>query len=94
MTSCPIFPSFFCFWLLDNVGQEKHMIARFAVEMERVEKVARRKIIFRGLVNSFSQAIPFLAYTAALCYGGFMVANDEIHYKYIIRYVNLVVSIN
>lgn len=70
------------------------MIARFAVEMERVEKVARRKIIFRGLVNSFSQAIPFLAYTAALCYGGFMVANDEIHYKYIIRYVNLVVSIN
>lgn len=71
------------------------MIARFASEMDRAEKVARRKIIFRGLVNSFSQAIPALAYIAALCYGGFMVANGEIHYKYIIRYVHiLVISIN
>lgn len=61
------------------------MIQRFVNEMVRVERLGRKKIIFRGLVNSFSQAIPLLAYAIALCYGGFMVANDEIHYKEIVR---------
>lgn len=68
-----------------HLGQEKFMIQRFVDEMVRVEGLGRKKIIFRGLVNSFSQAIPLLAYAVALCYGGFMVANDEIHYKEIVR---------
>lgn len=68
------------------------MIKRFIDEMERVEKLAFKMISFRGLVNSFSQAIPFLAYTVALCYGGFMVANGEIHYKNIVRYINIVIE--
>lgn len=72
---------------ITSTGQEKQMINRFMVEMERVEKLAFKKIFFRGLVNSFSQAVPFLAYTVALCYGGFMVAYGEIHYKNIVRYV-------
>lgn len=63
------------------------MIKRFIDEMDRVEKLAFKKIFFRGLVNSFSQAVPFLAYAVALTYGGFMVANGEIHYKNIVRYV-------
>lgn len=63
------------------------MIARFSEEMQRVEKQSRKKIIFRGLVNSFSQAVPLLAYAVALGYGGYMVANDEIHYKEIVRCV-------
>lgn len=61
------------------------MIVRFVSEMERVEQLAGKKIRYRGLVNSFSQAIPLLAYGIALCYGGFMVANNEIHYKDIVR---------
>lgn len=70
---------------ITNLGQEKFMIQRFVDEMVHVERLGRKKIIFRGLVNSFSQAIPLLAYTVALCYGGFMVAYGEIHYKDIVR---------
>lgn len=55
--------------------------------MEHVERLACKKVRFRGLVNSFSQAIPFLAYAIAFYYGGLMVANDEIHYKDLVRYV-------
>lgn len=68
-------------------GLESHTIVRFEREMEHVERLACKKVRFRGLVNSFSQAIPFLAYAVALYYGGIMVANDEIHYKDLVRYV-------
>lgn len=61
------------------------MIQRFENEMVGVEMLGRKKIIFRGLVNSFSQAIPQLAYAVALCYGGFMVAYNEISYEGIVR---------
>lgn len=61
------------------------MIERFTEEMRGVERLSRKKIIFRGLVNSFSQAVPLLAYAVALGYGGYMVASKEIEYKEIVR---------
>lgn len=68
-------------------GQEKCMIARYVVEMEKVSKMIRKKIMWRGLVNSTTQSIPFFAYAAALCYGGFLVAYGEIHFKNVIKCV-------
>lgn len=67
------------------LGQEKSTIARFTREMENVHRIARKKIVWRGLLNSTTQAIPGLAYGFALSYGGYMVANGEMHYKYVIR---------
>lgn len=67
------------------LGQEKSTIARFTREMENVQRIARKKIIWRGLLNSTTQAIPGLAYGFALSYGGYMVADGEMHYKYVIR---------
>lgn len=61
------------------------MIERFQKEMSNVERLSHKKIIFRGLVNSFSQAVPLLAYAVALGYGGYMVANKQIEYKEIVR---------
>lgn len=61
------------------------MIDRFTHEMDKVEILARKKAIWRGLINSVSQAIPFLLYAIALSYGGYLVANDELHYKNIVR---------
>lgn len=61
------------------------MIARFVNEMNKVEIIAHKKAIWRGLINSISQAIPFLLYAIALTYGGYLVANDELHYKNIVR---------
>lgn len=68
------------------------MISRFVSEMERVERLALKKIYFRGFVNSFSTAVPCLAYAVALYYGGLMVANDEIHYKNIVRYLKCTIQ--
>ena len=53
--------------------------------MENVQRIARKKTMWRGLLNSITQVIPGVAYGVALCYGGFMVANDELHYKNVIR---------
>lgn len=61
------------------------MIVRFVNEMQRAEHLSKKKIMYRGLVNSFSQAIPLLAYAVALTYGGHMVAYGEIHYKHVVR---------
>lgn len=61
------------------------MIERFTTEMRNVEWLSRKKIIFRGVVNSFSQAVPLFAYAVALGYGGYMVARNEIEYKEIVR---------
>lgn len=58
---------------------------RFTKEMMNVQRIARKKATWRGLLNSITQVIPGAAYGFALCYGGFMVANNEIHYKNVIR---------
>lgn len=70
---------------ISSTGQERFMIERFLIEMNKVEILAHKKTIWRGLINSISQAIPFLLYAIALSYGGYLVANDELHYKNIIR---------
>lgn len=61
------------------------MIDRFTIEMSKVELIAKRKMIWRGLINSTTQAIPILAYGVALYYGGILVSRGEIYYKSVIR---------
>lgn len=57
--------------------------------METVRKISRKKIAWRGLLNSITQVIPGAAYGVALFYGGYMIANREIEYKYVIRWDEL-----
>lgn len=61
------------------------MIMRYVAEMNIVEKIIRKKLIWRGLINSVSQAIPLFGYAIALTYGGFLIANGEIHFKNVIK---------
>lgn len=63
------------------------MIERYVVETTKVESIMRKKVVWRGVVNSTAQSIPFFAYAIALCYGGFLVANEEVHFKNVIKYV-------
>lgn len=58
---------------------------RFTNEMDTVRKISQKKLVWRGLLNSITQIIPGFAYGVAMCYGGFMVADGEIEYKYIVR---------
>lgn len=61
------------------------MIGRYEMEMSSVEKIIRKKIIWRGFVNSVAQSIPFFGYAVALYYGGLLVADGEIHFKNVIK---------
>lgn len=61
------------------------MINRYVIEMDKVESIIRKKLIWRGSINSISQCIPLFGYAAALCYGGYLVAYGEIHFKNVIK---------
>lgn len=63
------------------------MIYRYVKEMEIASSIVRKKIIWRGLVNSSAQSIPFFSYAVALYAGGLLVANGEIHFKNVIKFV-------
>lgn len=67
------------------IGQEQSMIERFTNEMEKVRKISRKKVAWRGVLNSIMQVIPGLAYGFGLSYGGYLVVNREIEYKNVIR---------
>ena len=54
--------------------------------MENVQRISRKRSLWRGLLNSLTQIIPGVAYGFALYVGGFMVANNEIDVKSVIRY--------
>lgn len=61
------------------------MIERYVDEMSRVETLLKKKTIWRGVTNSVAQAIPLIAYAVALCYGGFLIAWGEMHYKDVLK---------
>lgn len=61
------------------------MAKRFLIEMSKVEVLASKKAACRGVINSFSQSIPLFVYSIALTYAGFMVANEQIYFKNVIR---------
>lgn len=63
------------------------MIDRYLANLTKVESILRRQIIWRGLVNSMSQSIPYFGYTIALYYGGYLLANEKIDLKDFVKYV-------
>lgn len=61
------------------------MIRRYMTEIDQAHKIVRKKLAWRGFVNSFSQSIPFFAYALALYYGGLLVADRKIHFENVIK---------
>lgn len=55
--------------------------------MENVQRIARKRSLWRGLLNSSTQIIPGIAYGFALYVGGYMIANKETDVKSVIRFV-------
>lgn len=62
------------------------MISRYVAEMNKVEQIVREKIVWRGLVTSINQTIPFFAYTWALYYGAILIVDGEMSYTNVIRF--------
>lgn len=72
------------------LGQEKHMIERYANEMNRVENLIRKKIVWRGLVSSFAKHIPPFAYAFGFYYGARLIADNEMNFKDVIKLVKII----
>ncbi|XP_055301725.1 multidrug resistance protein homolog 65-like isoform X2 [Sitodiplosis mosellana] len=70
-----------------SLRQEKYMIERYVAEMKKASSTVRKSIVWRGLVNSTAQSIPYFGYTISLTYGGFLIANGEIEYGNVIKCV-------
>lgn len=68
-----------------SLCQEPHILKRYIIEIDKVQKACRNKIRFRGTVFSFGQAAPFMGYGLALYYGGTLVAREGLEYKNVIK---------
>lgn len=69
-----------------SLCQESHILKRYSIEIEKVDKFCREKSRLRGLVFGLGQAVPLMSYGISLCYGGFLVAHKQIEYKNILKY--------
>uniref|UniRef100_A0A6M2DYA2 ABC-type xenobiotic transporter n=1 Tax=Xenopsylla cheopis TaxID=163159 RepID=A0A6M2DYA2_XENCH len=68
-----------------SLCQEKGVLERYTIELNKAAKQSRRRNRLRGLVFAFGQAAPFLAYSLSLYYGGSLVAYDGLEYKNVIK---------
>ena len=67
------------------------MIDRFVREMNHVENLIRKKIFWRGLVNSLAECIALFSFAGTVYYGAYLIAAKEIHFK---NFIKLVGSFN
>lgn len=63
------------------------MIDRYAAETVKMSTLVRKKIAWRGMANSLAETIPTFANAFTLCYGGYLVAHGEMHFKNVIKWV-------
>lgn len=70
------------------------MIERYTSEMTRAEELIRKKIVWRGLVNSLQQCIGFFAYAGVLYYSSYLIAAQEIHFKNVIKLVKIALHLH
>ena len=68
-----------------SLGQENYILNRYSKELDNAKSACRRTVRFRGTVFGTGQTVPLFGYAIALYYGGILVANNEMHYKDVIK---------
>ncbi|XP_037933641.1 multidrug resistance protein homolog 65-like [Teleopsis dalmanni] len=68
--------------------REPGVIAEYDKEIDRYEMQIKRRLRFRGLVNSLGMAIMFFGYAVTLTYGGIMNAEGKIKFEDIMKIAN------
>ncbi|XP_058065127.1 multidrug resistance protein homolog 49 isoform X1 [Anopheles bellator] len=68
-----------------SLGQEKHVLERYAQETIKIDLACRKKTRLRGTVFALGQVMPFAGYGLALFYGGKLVSEKELEYKDVIK---------
>lgn len=69
-----------------GLRREPHLISQYSNEILKVEKTIRKRLKYRGVVNSCGQFFPFFGYACALCYGGVLVSEKAVNFQDIIKY--------
>ena len=70
-----------------SLCQEPHVLKRYIAEMDHVENYCAKKSRLRGFVFGLGQTVPLMGYGLTLFYGGTLVANKELPYQDVIKYV-------
>lgn len=64
---------------------EKRFIKAFEVELETSYKTAVKKANVYGLCFAFSQAVSYFASSSAYRFGGYLIAEEGLHFSYVFR---------
>ena len=68
-----------------SLGQERHVLARYEIESDKIDRACEKKTRLRGVVFSLGQTVPFMGYGIALFYGGKLISEGELEYKEVIK---------
>uniref|UniRef100_A0A1A9WG68 Uncharacterized protein n=1 Tax=Glossina brevipalpis TaxID=37001 RepID=A0A1A9WG68_9MUSC len=68
-----------------GLRREQQIIDKYNEQIREVEVLIRRKLKFRGIINSIGQAFLFFAYAVGLCYGGVLVSEGKLPFQDIIK---------
>lgn len=68
-----------------SLGQEPHILKRYANEIDRIHDLCIKKSRFRGLVFTLGLTVPMMSYGFSLWYGGYLVARKEMTYANVIK---------
>ncbi|XP_051022358.1 bile salt export pump [Acomys russatus] len=74
-----------------GIGVERRFIKEFEVELELSYRTAVRKANIYGLCYAFSQGLSYLANSSAYRYGGYLMAQEELHFSYVFRVISSVI---
>lgn len=65
--------------------REEELIKIYDAEVERYRNEIKKKLRYRGVVNSLGMSIMFLGYAITLTYGGYMCSEGRIQFENIMK---------
>ncbi|XP_041487598.1 bile salt export pump [Microtus oregoni] len=68
-----------------GIGVEKRFIKAFEAELETSYRTSVKKANVYGLCFAFSQAVSYFASSSAYRYGGYLIAEEGLHFSYVFR---------
>uniref|UniRef100_A0A8D2HC34 ATP binding cassette subfamily B member 11 n=1 Tax=Urocitellus parryii TaxID=9999 RepID=A0A8D2HC34_UROPR len=74
-----------------GIGMQKHFIEAFEAELMKPFKTAVKKANIYGFCYAFSQSIAFIANSASYRFGGYLISNEGLHFRFVFRVISAVV---
>uniref|UniRef100_A0A8C6YQB4 Bile salt export pump n=1 Tax=Nothoprocta perdicaria TaxID=30464 RepID=A0A8C6YQB4_NOTPE len=75
-----------------GIGKEKMFVDNYEKHLEMPYRAAIKKAHVYGLCYGFAQCIVFIANSVSYRYGGFLVADEGLHYSFVFRVISAIVT--